>query len=389
MNNDASPPPSAQLRAWPSRPTIHADAAAAAAAASADIDAAESRRRRHVTATLEAEAEADFEDEHQGPAPPATHWSREGRRRRRRSRRKRNPGLVKKLAFVTHLLKTLDLVVFAELSALYYMECSIFRFALRILGQSIYLTPKDESFPLLMPASRIHLLVIVVPNIICMLLHLLAAQPQGPDFHRGYQHGGLIIDFIGQKPPTSRMYYICADVLILAVQCLMLSIHSDRESLRAMLKTPKTTLPEITPADPLPARSAADLDAEERGVSRLAPDVMIEEANGIELQPLSRGQDDGGEPADGRNGTDVGGALGGRDGTADESSRTFLSDLMSSGNAIIGEYHMLNTLKSATMHLERTASYSLQTVGYRATMAAIQARRRHASLQNQPAPPGR
>lgn len=44
------------------------------------------------------------------------------RRRKKKSKKKRNPGLVKKLAFITHLLRTLDLVVFAELSALYYME---------------------------------------------------------------------------------------------------------------------------------------------------------------------------------------------------------------------------------------------------------------------------
>jgi hypothetical protein len=45
-----------------------------------------------------------------------------GRRRKRKSRKKRNPGLVKKLEFVTHLLRSLDTLVFAELSALYYME---------------------------------------------------------------------------------------------------------------------------------------------------------------------------------------------------------------------------------------------------------------------------
>ena len=44
------------------------------------------------------------------------------RRRKKKSSKKRNPGLVKKLQFLTHLLKTLDLVVFAELSSLYYME---------------------------------------------------------------------------------------------------------------------------------------------------------------------------------------------------------------------------------------------------------------------------
>lgn len=43
-------------------------------------------------------------------------------RQRRKEKRRRNPGLKKKLAFVTHLLKSLDLLVFTQLSALYYME---------------------------------------------------------------------------------------------------------------------------------------------------------------------------------------------------------------------------------------------------------------------------
>lgn len=53
--------------------------------------------------------------------------SSNGRQHKRRSKRKQNPGLAKKLGFLTHLLKTLDLVIFAELSSMYYMECvSIF-----------------------------------------------------------------------------------------------------------------------------------------------------------------------------------------------------------------------------------------------------------------------
>jgi hypothetical protein len=48
--------------------------------------------------------------------------SSNGRQHKRRSKKKQNPGLAKKLGFLTHLLKTLDLVIFAELSAMYYME---------------------------------------------------------------------------------------------------------------------------------------------------------------------------------------------------------------------------------------------------------------------------
>lgn len=53
---------------------------------------------------------------------PETSQSRERSRRKRRSRKKRNPGLKKKLEFVTHMLKGVDGLVLAELSALYYME---------------------------------------------------------------------------------------------------------------------------------------------------------------------------------------------------------------------------------------------------------------------------
>jgi hypothetical protein len=38
------------------------------------------------------------------------------------SERLRKAGLAKKLQFMTHLMKSLDMVVFAELCTLYYME---------------------------------------------------------------------------------------------------------------------------------------------------------------------------------------------------------------------------------------------------------------------------
>lgn len=87
---------------------------------------------------LDADADADAEPgvadvDDNGPSQSRSR-SRSRRRRRKKSKKDRNPGLVKKLSFVTHLLKTLDLLVFAELSGLYYMECVIYiptRFAER------------------------------------------------------------------------------------------------------------------------------------------------------------------------------------------------------------------------------------------------------------------
>ncbi|UNI20986.1 hypothetical protein JDV02_007021 [Purpureocillium takamizusanense] len=337
--------------------------------------------------------EDDEPDDHGGDlgdaAPPSPSRSRSGSRprRKKRSRKKRNPGLAKKLTFITHLLKTLDLVVFAELSALYYMECSMFRFLLRAAGQYIYLTPKDNSFPFFMPASRLHVLLIIIPNLICMLLHLFGRLPHGPGFHRGYQHGGLIIDFVGQRPPTYRLYYVLADIVILAVQCLMLTVHTQREKMRVALKTFRPLVPDIA-QELATARSAEDLDAEERGVLRHAPGMDVDEAEedgGVELQTLNT---DGAQEGEDSARMEASGSLL-RPVTTEAGSRSQLSDIMNSGNAVLGEYHIVRSLASAAIDLERSAANSLQTIGYGATMAALRARRQGAAAQTATQHPNR
>lgn len=323
---------------------------------------------------------------------------RRGRRRRRpRNRKKRNPGLKKKLEFVTHLLRGLDSLVFAEMSALYYMEygthksfqrvprdgktdhrssrCSMFRFIIRAIGQLMYLSPKDESFPFLMQASRSQVALIVFPNLWCMLVHLFAALPRGPDYHRGYQHGGLVIDFVGQKPPAYRIYYLLADVLLLGLQCLMLAIHVEREKLRLSLKTFRP-LAVDTALEVATARTIDDLDAEEQNIRSLGPSVADASGqdDGIELQPLRRSS----SRRRRRYTSDSDSQASLED---DDISRSRLSDILTSGNALLGEYHVLHCMRVATTELERTTALSLQSIGYRATMAALDARRRGVTVQ--------
>ncbi|KAG6005146.1 hypothetical protein E4U21_000400 [Claviceps maximensis] len=314
-------------------------------------------------------------------------WSEPQRRRKKKSKKERNPGLVKKLVFVTHLLKTLDMLVFAELSGLYYMECSMLRFLLRGVGQYMYLTPKDESFPFHMPAGRVHVLLVVIPNLICMFLHLFTPLPRGADFHRGYQHGGLIIDFVGQRPATYKTYYLLADFVILVIQCLMLAVHTQREQLRVLLKTFRPMLPQLVEEmqGAVAARSAQDLDAEERGVSVHADDVVasslnvttLDEHGGVELRDMNR-------PPNAAE-------AGGQDGeaasllqrsTSQESPGAQLSDMMNSGNALLGNYYIIQSVMSAAGDLERTAAHSLRTISYEATFATLRARRRAAMAQS-------
>ena len=320
------------------------------------------------------------------------------RKRKKSNRKRRNPGLAKKLEFITHLLKSLDTLVFAELSALYYMEyvnclqsrgrpkliveyrCSMLRFILRAVGQYLYLTPKDESFPFVMPAGRIHVLLVAIPNFICMLLHLFASMPTGPDYHRGYLHGGLVIDFVGQKPPSSRLYFLLADLAILAIQSLMLTVHNEREKLRVTLKTFRPLIPEIA-QEVLAAPTIEDLDAEERGISREVSGLTAatDDTNDIEMRPLRRSGDEEGSSERADEPPPLT-----RENTIDESSRSHLSDLLSSGNAILYEFHVLQSMRTASTDLERTAAHSLRTLSYGATMAAIEARRRGASVPIRP-----
>ncbi|PHH77172.1 hypothetical protein CDD80_861 [Ophiocordyceps camponoti-rufipedis] len=306
--------------------------------------------------------------------------SRQPRRRRSRSAKKRHPGLAKKLSFLSHLLKSLDTIVIAEISCLYYMECSLWRFLLRCAGEFTYLSPKDESFPIFMPVTFVQIWYILVSNLICLFCHLVFSPPVGPEYHRGYQHGGLIIDFIGQKPPTYRLYYCLADLMILALQCLMLAAHNERELLRAALKTFRPMLPVADEPDIV---SRQDMDAEERGVAREQPTIgSAQDPSGIELQPLSRPREETFEGGD-----DTAPLL---PEVSDGSSPTVpLSDVMASGNAVIGHFHVVESLLSASTGFERTAAHSLQTISYGATMAALQARRQSASARGPSPHPNR
>ncbi|KAI9171630.1 DSC E3 ubiquitin ligase complex subunit [Paramyrothecium foliicola] len=267
---------------------------------------------------------------------PSRHSTRDRRRKRKKSRKSRNPGLVKKLALVSHLLKTLDIVAFAEMSALYYME----------------------------PDDQFVFLLVLIPNIVCMLLHLLGPLPEGPDYYRGYQHGGIIIDFVGQKPATWRVYYLAADLAILFLQCLMLTIHTERERLRIYLKTFRPRVPNPT-HEVAVGRSLQDLDAEEQGILMNADPAVVNETNDVEMQALPRSPEnraiagDRGEEAE----------------APRRSQQTHLLDVLSSGNGVLGGYNILESMRVASLDFKRVTAFALQILGYEATRARLQAQR--------------
>ncbi|OAA63675.1 DUF1746 domain containing protein [Niveomyces insectorum RCEF 264] len=330
--------------------------------------------------------------------------------------RKVRAGLTKKLQFLTELMKHLDMLVYAELCALYYMDCSFSRFFIRSVAQSLFLSPRSDDFFLATAAHKPHVFAVFVPNALCMLIHLLASLPQASEATRGYLHGGILIDFVGQKAPTSRAILLFLDLVILAVQCLMLAVHTEREKLRKLVGPLRGTQaisaaalarvaaataaaerahrgePAAVLGSTVPTRTPPvaqqDHDAEERGVLRqreaggdgpFAP----QGAEGIELQPLSSSQaatlgregGDDAQPPD--TSLDLGeGAL--EEGQApslpSEAAADHVLDALSMG-ANISDFYIVHALRNASRDYQGAATQSLQTIGYAVTLARLAAER--------------
>ncbi|KAL2018876.1 hypothetical protein VTK56DRAFT_301 [Thermocarpiscus australiensis] len=281
-------------------------------------------------------------------------------------RERQREGLAKKLELISHLQKSLDMIVFVYIGTLYYMECSLVRFLLRIVPHYSLLTPKDG---LLLPAEHPHIYSIFVPAVLCMLSHIFFALPQAGEATRGYLHGGVIIDFIGQKPPTTRLALLLIDLVILGAQCLMLAVHQEREKLK------KAVSPELRAFNPLADQTepnaaegaGQDHDAEERGVLR--DQMHMADDGGTDTS-----REDSRTPAnDGQTG----------DTYSSPAANVDMLDMIRSGNAVLSSFHVIHALRGVGSGARNAATYSLRTIGYSATLAAIAAERRSRLLREQ------
>lgn len=111
-----------------------------------------------------------------------------------------------------------------------------------------------------------------------MLSHLFQAPLVAGEATRGYLHGGMLIDFVGQKSPVSRWRLVGLDLLVLLLQVLMLGITLERRAAKAGGEA-------VEAVEGVATEPQQDLDSEEQGVlrqDRLDP----ENVDGIELQDL-------------------------------------------------------------------------------------------------------
>ena len=98
--------------------------------------------------------------------------------------------------------------------------------------QLYYLTPKPSFVPE-MPKPAPYIGALFGSNILCILLHLIYARPEAGEATRGYLHGGLIIDFVGQQGPVWKLHLVALDLFVIALQTVMLSVHLERQDLKA------------------------------------------------------------------------------------------------------------------------------------------------------------
>ncbi|KAL6715889.1 hypothetical protein ACLMJK_006850 [Lecanora helva] len=182
-----------------------------------------------------------------------------------------------KAVMLEHLIRNIDIAIYAQLSILYYMDCSLNLFLLRAIPHWFYFTPKPSFFPPPPVTHRPYIGIIFGTNILALLLHPLLTPPVAGEAARGYQHGGLLIDFVGQKGPVSKWQMMGLDLLILALQVLVLGVILEKRGIKE----------DGGHEGEMVEEQRQDYDAEERGVLRQG-NAEQEEYEMRDLNPSSR-----------------------------------------------------------------------------------------------------
>jgi Fungal domain of unknown function (DUF1746) len=180
----------------------------------------------------------------------------------------------KHVELLDDLLRSLDALVYVELSILYYLDCAFAYLILRSLVQLFLLTERPAGLP--HPPARSALGAIIGSNLLCTILHLVNPSPQAGEATGFYMHGSIIIDFVGQLGPTSKWRLLYMDTLLFVLQTVMLALAIEKRR----VQSPEKQI----------LRPAQDLEAEEAGVVRSDStrdrNGVHEDDDGIEMQEL-------------------------------------------------------------------------------------------------------
>ncbi|CCX30787.1 Similar to Uncharacterized protein C4D7.11; acc. no. O14175 [Pyronema omphalodes CBS 100304] len=174
----------------------------------------------------------------------------------------------KRKDFLSHMLRSCDVIVYLNLTYLYFLDNSFLRLLLRGAMHFLFLTPKLIAVPF-PPSQRMPILGLFGVTGLCILQHLWEPAPRAGELTHGYLHGGMIVDFIGQRP-TSKFRLLFMDLFILFLQTCMLSLLIVKQELAPSSSSGPTGLTGLVGlaaglrGDAQP-RSDEEVEAEERG----------------------------------------------------------------------------------------------------------------------------
>lgn len=229
----------------------------------------------------------------------------------------------------------------------------------------------------------------------CLLAHSLGALPQASEANRGYLHGGVMIDFVGQKAPTSALGLVALDLVILAVQCLMLAMHTEREKLRRLVSPIRSASAVAATAAVTRAGGTAAATAEATATPAAAPTIQDQDAaergaaqqpsDGADATPAASSSNTEPDEDERLHNIDLGGPSGA---ASPEEAADNVLDALSSG-ANIGDFYIIHAIRQAMREKEGggATAQSLQSIGYAVTLARLAAERRtRARAAAQPRP---
>lgn len=238
-------------------------------------------------------------------------------------------------------------------------SCSLFRFLLRVLPQMAFLTPKPN-FVTPLPPNHQYLGAILIPNLLCVLLHIFTARPEAGEVMRGYLYGGVIIDLIGYKGPTSKLHLLALDVLVLALQCFMLTVYLEMQMVSVVLAALKRH-PTAGTEPRVEVVPAQDHDAEEQGIIEtgiIAPhdeSSTVTEPETAEHYVREQILEDLPPP--------------------DDAAQENMMGMMWSGSAILADFHVIHTIRREWAQYRRASASgsTLQSMGLGPDFAAFRA----------------
>ncbi|EUC42855.1 hypothetical protein COCMIDRAFT_102442 [Bipolaris oryzae ATCC 44560] len=269
----------------------------------------------------------------------------EEREREKQVQQRRMDAKRKRIQMLGELLRDLDMVVYLELITLYHLDCSFFWLAFKAFIHGTLLTPIPDTVTVTRPPDepKPFLPLLLFSFGVTFLLHLTYPAPAAGEDTRGYLHGGLMIDFIGQQGPTSKWKLGALDICILFLQLVMVSVHVKRRELKKKLAklaagggggASNTTT----------NRATSDLATTETGAAT-ATAAAVANTN------VGRGQDADDEERGVLHRTDTLSDMGAEAGGEDdmllpesESGHADAMEMLSSGQCVIGEFTLLDTL---------------------------------------------